>query len=135
MPADFSVVSFAQDTYVAKSDPDDQQKHVEVMTEPVIVPAGARLFTLKADRSQFPDMPDDRALKCRAEISFDGGKSWQLLASFSANGGDLKNEDGSVLTETWITVEMVRPELDNRVVRVTMTPMMDVKTTVGFVCK
>ena len=101
--------------------------HEEVVNAPFTVDVGVDRFTLSCDRSQFPDT-DDSVIKCRAEASYDGGKTWELLASFSTRGGVSIAPDGTVQPSSWVSVPFKQPENPNRMVRTWMIPLKTLTT-------
>lgn len=119
-------------TYEAVLKPDGVL-HEEILNEPFAVDVGVDAFTLSCDRDQFPDTPD-LVIKCRAEASYDGGITWELLAAFRTIGGGAIAPDGTVQPTTWIRVPFKEPENPNRMVRTTMIPIKTVTTKMECIC-
>ena len=107
--------------------------HEEVFNTPFPVAVGVDRFTLSCDRSQFPDT-DEAVIKCKAEASYDGGNSWELLAAFTTIGGESIAPDGTVQTTSWMTVPFKQPTNPNRMARTTMIPIKTVTTKMECIC-
>ena len=111
----------------------DGVRHEEIFNAPFAVDVGVDSFTLSCDRDQFPDT-GDLVIKCRAEASYDGGETWELLAAFTACGGESTAPDGTLQTTSWLNVPFKEPNNPNRMVRTTMVPIKTVTTKMECVC-
>lgn len=126
--ADTASTAFDPAQYTAKLDASGDLH--EVIDGPVYkVPLGCDLYTFTADRSAFPDAKAGvSVVKYRADVSFDGGQTWQLLLGYDAPGGACLDPNGNVATVNQWTHGIPQPNNPNRQVRLSMTPLVDLKT-------
>ena len=118
-------------------------RHDELIADAISVPVGHNQITLIVHRIDFPDTPDDLVVKCRADLSLDGGvtfspkpsgeKVWpfgQFPMSFGASGGLSLGPDGKPATTSGLVASI--PDASNplRMVRVTFVPLKGIRAKV-----
>ena len=105
--------------------------HQEIYGPQFELPIDADYYTMTADRAGFPDSAQ-RCIKCRAEISFDGGLTWGLLLGFSAIGGAVIGPDGKIAATSSFGVPVLKTG-NQRLVRTVMIPIQGIRTAVACV--
>lgn len=107
--------------------------HEVLEAEPFDIPDDADHFTLVAQRHDFSKADGKLAIKCRAEISLDGGKTWQLLVAFTALGGDVLDPQGDIATESSVAIRL--PKGQGRLARTQLIPLKEISTAVEVTCR
>ena len=92
------------------------------------IPIGVDTFRFAADRSLFPDVKD-QVVNCEADISYDGGETWDLLCAFTA-AGEEHVVDGVVSTESGMIVGLLQETNPNRLIRTRMILSKSCSTSV-----
>ena len=111
-------------------------RHRELFSDPLVAPLEANRFFLGCDRlwDEAADDGEQFAIKCRAEISYDGGKTWALLVAFCAPSVHGIGPDGYPPKQSWMThpIGHGMTESDNpqRLVRVSFVPIQTIRTRV-----
>ena len=105
----------------------DGALHEEIVGDPVAIPDDVDCLTLIAHRDNWPQDDKTRVVKCRVELSLDGGAKWQLLLGFPASGGVTKYPDGSIDDQSWMRINGI-PRGTGRQVRTTLIPFLDLST-------
>lgn len=131
--------------YVAVLDPNDPKgvRHVELYSQFIAVPLGADSIDLVVHRLNFPDTPS-LVLKCRAELSLDGGITWSPKPSgentwpwgnfpiaFTTAGGILKDKLGRLILTSGILVPLPEPDNPLRIIRITFIPLESVTAKIS----
>lgn len=127
---DVPIEAHALRAYVAALDPLDQkgERHVEIVGEVVAIPDACNSITLTAHRQNF-GVAAGRAIKCRAEISLDGGETWPWAVGFGADGGLSLGPDGQPRTKISVTTNGL-PAATGRLLRTVLTPVVDLTTKI-----
>lgn len=106
-------------------DPNNPANHLPISCEEVIIPDDTQSFTVSIDRASLTATAAD-VLKCRCEISVDGGETWQLLVAFRTWGG-VRGPFSSASPN-------LIPSGKNRRVRTVLIPFEDIDTDVKILC-
>jgi len=132
---DVPVECLAEKLYTARLDPDDPfgKLHLPDAGLVVALPLGANSFTLKVPSIGWPDTPE-RTIKLVAEISYDGGQSWEFFCSGSANGAGINRLTGLRYTERWTERNVPQPENPNRQIRTSIIALQDINTGLTALC-
>lgn len=116
---------FAKADYIAKDDPLQPGRHIELQGDILKIPDSATSFSLICDRTGFKS-EIGLAIKCRAQIW--NGKDWQLLIAFTTDGGQANDPLGNVITRSGGVVEL--PAGTERLVRTQFVPIQNINAAV-----
>lgn len=99
------------------------------------VPLGASKVRVEFERNSWPTLPgtppESRVIEVTAEISLDGGQTWQLLIAATTEGGDrYSHETGQLHTHSWMQTNLPEPDNPNRVGRVRMVVNVALNTQI-----
>lgn len=86
---------------------------------PFAVPVGIEKMTFSFDRSNWSQ--SNRKLSVAIEYSGDSGSSWRSLCGFESEGGTSYNDDGSVSTETYLSLFLPDPQSTERMLKATVS--------------
>jgi hypothetical protein len=100
-------------------------------TQPWDLQVGQSQITIMADRNGWPDTGAD-VISLRFDISFGGGPV-QVLAGFTARGGDLINPwTGQLLAQSSFSTNIPQPENPNRQITATATIFSRINTAASM---
>jgi hypothetical protein len=83
-----------------------------------------------ADRNKWPDIGSD-VVSLTVNVSFDAGATTELLAAFTAGGGDIMDFSGqTVITQSDVRIDVPQPDNPNREVQAIVTTFAALNTAV-----
>jgi cyclophilin family peptidyl-prolyl cis-trans isomerase len=85
--------------------------------------------SVAADRNNWPDTGSD-VVSVVVSLSFDNWTTQQVLAGFTAPGGNLTDPWGGSGAQSWFSVEIPQPENPNRQVKADVTTYARINTAV-----
>lgn len=110
----------------------DGLAHVELESAPTSVPLGATEVILRCDRSAMPEDKTVLYLKGRALVSYNDGKTWELLFAFTTTGGLIFDDKGLPITHTHVKVGIPQPENPSRQIKAHLIPLKPLRTDLSL---